>query len=56
MSLRVTRNYLVDGEIVMHFPELAAFPGLDQGVAVNWHKAAVDRVWYLLESLNVSKL
>ncbi|WWC72798.1 uncharacterized protein I206_106762 [Kwoniella pini CBS 10737] len=40
-------EFPVDGDIVIKSPELAAFPGVDQGVEVNTYKAAVDPVWYL---------
>ncbi|EIW69259.1 hypothetical protein TREMEDRAFT_73806 [Tremella mesenterica DSM 1558] len=40
-------EFSVDGEIVIKSPELAAFPGVDQGVEINCYKAAIDPVWYL---------
>ncbi|WWC64976.1 uncharacterized protein I303_107590 [Kwoniella dejecticola CBS 10117] len=40
-------EFPIDGDIVIKSPELAAFPGVDQGVEVNTYKAAVDPVWYL---------
>ncbi|WVR08802.1 hypothetical protein IAU60_005860 [Kwoniella sp. DSM 27419] len=40
-------EFPIDGDIVIKSPELAAFPGVDQGVEVNTYKAAIDPVWYL---------
>ncbi|KAK8850746.1 hypothetical protein IAR55_004666 [Kwoniella newhampshirensis] len=40
-------EFPVDGDIVIKSPELAAFPGVDQGIEVNTYKAAIDPVWYL---------
>ncbi|ORY26814.1 GTP cyclohydrolase N terminal-domain-containing protein [Naematelia encephala] len=40
-------EFPVDGDIVIRSPELAAFPGVDQGVEVNTYKAAIDPVWFL---------
>lgn len=40
-------EFPIDGEIVIKSPELAAFPGVDQGVEINTYKAAIDPVWYL---------
>lgn len=40
-------EFPVDGDIVIKSPELAAFPGVDQGVEINTYKAAIDPVWYL---------
>ncbi|WWC92553.1 uncharacterized protein L201_007512 [Kwoniella dendrophila CBS 6074] len=40
-------EFPIDGEIVIKSPELAAFPGVDQGIEINTYKAAIDPVWYL---------
>ncbi|KAK4688304.1 hypothetical protein P7C73_g1789, partial [Tremellales sp. Uapishka_1] len=40
-------EFPIDGDIVKKSPELAAFPGVDQGIEVNCYKAAIDPVWYL---------